>query len=713
MRPKSLAMTLALIVLPVLSHAQSRQYCMKLNSPTVTNQYAVALNKTGLEGNANYTLEAWVNPDSYTNFPTIISNSFAHSFWLGLNTAGKVRFYPVDSGHGFFEGSIIIPTGHWTHIAAVHSGSNSYIYVNGVLDGQSTTISGVAPSDTAALCVGADRGDASTNFYWRGRLDEVRIWSKARTAAEIKALLSIPAGDPGYYPSPTYHQLVANWTFENSAVNIAFDFAHETGDDNPLAYIHGDYYSLLENNGAPVAVNTAYGLDGATDYVDTGMGDGFNAGVSIEAWLRTPGGTGFQAIVGRNFLSSFWLGLTPDLHVRFYPTGGVGNYVDSDATIPANLWCQIAATYNNGQIALYLNGAIIPFHGPTITGLVGENGTTAYIGGDHGSTLYAFKGDLDEVRITRGRLSAQTIAMDRFLSWEPFTPIFGRVDADGVGRISEHFSAVAAEPGVHGTQLARVRSGAPLADSYEMPAIASQNIYSFATWEGTGPQTEPPLFVGSTSLLTVPYNVAVNNPTVFVDATISDLNRCRMTLLSPNLTSVALLDAGNAYGRDLLTVIRDGSGASFATGHAPFLDGVSPDHALAAFNGQGSLGDWQLSIQMGLGATGDLVSWGIHFQNTPAAVDGRASDRVALAIRGANPARGSAAFAFTLPAESVVDLALFDLQGRRVAKLYNGRSPGGDTVLNWNATQVAPGTYFARLRVNGEAKAETKLTLVR
>jgi hypothetical protein len=34
-------------------------------------------------------------------------------------------------------------------------------------------------------------------------------------------------------------------------------------------------------------------------------------------------------------------------------------------------------------------------------------------------------------------------------------------------------------------------------------------------------------------------------------------------------------------------------------------------------------------------------------------------------------------------------------------------------VLNWNATQVAPGTYFARLRVNGEAKAETKLTLVR
>jgi hypothetical protein len=714
MRRVSFWFSLALLSLPLLAQAQARQHSFRINSPTLANQYGRALDKTGLQSNAAYTLEAWVNPDSYTNFPTIISNGFQHSFWLGLNTAGRVRFYPVDQAHGYFEGGIVIPTGRWTHIAAVHSGTVSSIYVNGVLDTQNISIAGIPPADSAALCVGADRGDASTNYYWRGRLDEVRIWSKARTAAEIQAQMTLPAGDPGYYPAPAYKQMKAYWTFENTAVGSAFDFARETGDVNALGYVNGDYSSLIDINGAPVAVNTAMSFDGATDYMDTGMGDGFAAGVSIEAWLIAPPTAAFQAIVGRDFITSFWLGLTPDQHLRFYPTGGVGQYVDSDDIIPANRWVQVAATYKDGQIALYKNGGLIPFHGPAISGSVGESGLPAYIGGDNeGGLAYPFRGAIDEVRITRGRLSAQSIAKDRLISWEPYANPLSRPDADGIARESQHFSTPVAVAGLHGTQLARVRSGAPLSNPLEMNAISSQNVYGYALSEMSPPLSETPVWNVFGSAILVPYNVPVSNPSVFVDATISDLNYCQLTLQSPSATVVSLLDMGSAHGRDLLTIIQDASPNAFATSASPFLDSVHPDHPLSAFNGQSSQGYWSLTIAMTSPEATDMVTWGIHFQNTPAAVGGPAPGAVSLAIRGANPARGSAQLEYSLPTDADVDLALFDVGGRRVAKLYAGHSPAGMTVLHWNAAHVAPGTYFARLSVNGETRAQSKLTLLR
>ena len=714
MRPALLALALALLILPASATAQARQHSFRINSPTLANQYGRALDKTGLQGNAAYTLEAWVNPDNYTNFPTIISNGFQHSFWLGLNTAGKVRFYPVDAGHGFFESGLIIPTGRWTHIAAVHSGSVSSIYVNGVLDTQNLTISGTAPVDTAALCVGADRGDAATNFYWRGKLDEVRIWAKARTAAEIRALMTLPAGDPGFYPAPVYKQMKSYWSFENTAIGVAFDFARETGDVNFLGYVNGDYSTLIDPNGAPVAINTAMSFDGATDYFDTGMGDGFSTGLSIEAWLITPGGSGFQAIVGRNFLTSFWLGLTPDQHLRFYPTGGSGQYVDSDDIIPVNRWVQVAATYKDGQIALYRDGGLIPFHGPAISGPIGESGVTAYIGADHEGTLqYAFKGAIDEVRITHGRLSPQTIAKERLLSYDPFANPITRQDADGFYRQSLHFSAPVADLGVNGTQMARVRSGAPLTNALEMSTLAAQDIYGFGLGEMSPPLTENPVWNVIGSSVYIPYNVTVSNPSVFIDASVTDLAWCKVTLQSPSATAVDLLVPGSAQGRDLLTIIQDASPNSFATGVSPFLDAVHPDHPLSTFNGQPSQGFWSITISMTPPDATDLVTWGIHFQNTPAGVGGAHAPAVSLAIRGENPARGSAQFEFALPASGTVDLALFDLAGRRVARLYAGSAPAGLTVLHWSAAHVAPGAYFARLAVDGEPKAERKLTLIR
>ena len=717
MRLTRLVLVLTALLVPGLAHAQLRQRALKLNSPTLSSQYGAAESKSTLQGNPSYTLEAWVYPDNYTNFPTIVSNSYAHSFWLGLNTSGKVRFYPLDAAHGYFEGATTVPTGRWTHVAVTYTSGDARLYVNGALDAQSSAFTGTAPSDTAALCVGADRGDAGTNFYWRGMLDEVRVWASARTQAQIQSTMTLPITVGSYFPSGAYATMRANWTFELSSVNSAADLAFELGDHDFLDYIHGDMSSLISPFGSPVAVNTAMTFDGTSDYQDTGMGDGFSAGLSIEAWILTTGSLGYQTIVGRNFLTSFWLGLTPEGHLRFYPTGGLGNFVDSDEALPLNAWVHVAATYRNGAIVLYHNGGPMTFRGAAVTGPIGENATTAWIGADHeGSPQYRFVGQMDEVRITRGRISPQSVAKQVMEGYGGFANPMSVLDQDIAVREVRHFSMDGLSSGWAGTGAALVRSGAPLLNPGpgEMSTIYGQQPYLFDHYDlATRAQSEAGYAGSEFVQLYVPYDAIATDPHVFVVATITDLANCTVTLYHPGGAQIPLLAPGQARGRDLLTIFSDGAPFTFASAQSPYLDGVKPATALSYFAASPTRGYWALGVTVPPPARLDVIAWGLHFSSTPTGVGDAAPARIALANRGANPSRQSAQLEFTLPAAAQVSLGIFDVGGRRIAEIYRGRAESGTTVLGWNTASVPPGTYFARLAVGGQTSAETRLTIIR
>ncbi len=56
---------------------------------------------------------------------------------------------------------------------------------------------------------------------------------------------------------------------------------------------------------------------------------------------------------------------------------------------------------------------------------------------------------------------------------------------------------------------------------------------------------------------------------------------------------------------------------------------------------------------------------------------------------------------FSLPQESDVELGVYDLSGREIAKLAKGRMPAGEYTRNWDGN-AGSGVYFYRLVVNGE-----------
>jgi hypothetical protein len=86
--------------------------------------------------------------------------------------------------------------------------------------------------------------------------------------------------------------------------------------------------------------------------------------------------------------------------------------------------------------------------------------------------------------------------------------------------------------------------------------------------------------------------------------------------------------------------------------------------------------------------------------------------RLELAQNRPNPAGASTLIEFTLPAAAPVTLAVFDLQGRRVASLLEGEMrPVGVNRIPFQPRGLASGLYLYRLEALGRS-ASRKLIVV-
>ena len=174
----------AFSILAPPARAQVQQICLALNEGGSGSEYLSVTEKGGLEGNAAYTIEAWVYPTSWAAYPTIVGNDYTVSYWLGLNTSGHIRFYP--RGGSLVEGANVVPLNTWTHVAATYNSASGWaIYFNGLLDGTGS-LTGAVGTSANDLRIGADRSLGAPAYFWHGYLDEIRIWSSARTMAEIR-----------------------------------------------------------------------------------------------------------------------------------------------------------------------------------------------------------------------------------------------------------------------------------------------------------------------------------------------------------------------------------------------------------------------------------------------------------------------------------------------------------------------------------------------
>ena len=97
---------------------------------------------------------------------------------------------------------------------------------------------------------------------------------------------------------------------------------------------------------------------------------------------------------------------------------------------------------------------------------------------------------------------------------------------------------------------------------------------------------------------------------------------------------------------------------------------------------------------------------GVNSQNNQIANDFR------LEQNFPNPFNPSTSISFNMPEAGFVKISVFDISGKLVSTLVNGYKNAGNYELNFNASNLASGTYFYRMETNGFTEVK-KMMLVK
>ncbi|MCA9321799.1 MAG: IPT/TIG domain-containing protein [Planctomycetes bacterium] len=142
---------------------------------------------------AGLTVEAWVRYDpsatSGTAYPTIIrKDPSTHPYILRLiHGSNRIEFMVWTSNLTILNPTINLSTQTWHHIAGTWDGSTMRVFLNGV-QLASMPKTGTMLQTSGPLLIGRGNSDSEN---WGGQLDEVRIWSVARTPAEISSSMGV------------------------------------------------------------------------------------------------------------------------------------------------------------------------------------------------------------------------------------------------------------------------------------------------------------------------------------------------------------------------------------------------------------------------------------------------------------------------------------------------------------------------------------------
>lgn len=146
----------------------------------------------GVLGNNPRSISAWIKTTATTTGDKPIvawGNNTAGNKWTFLmNAAGRLR---LEATQGWVIGTRLLNDGQWHHVAATfaNDGSPSAADIKLYVDGSPETISGsqgvtINTTTSGNVKIGSD----VQNRFWKGELDEIRVYNRALTAAEVLAL---------------------------------------------------------------------------------------------------------------------------------------------------------------------------------------------------------------------------------------------------------------------------------------------------------------------------------------------------------------------------------------------------------------------------------------------------------------------------------------------------------------------------------------------
>ncbi|MFC2143603.1 LamG-like jellyroll fold domain-containing protein [Candidatus Aenigmatarchaeota archaeon] len=210
----------------------------------------VYLNKNLRGLDMPFTIEAWVKiPDENHHHSIFVSDTYSLKrigIWMTITDGSQLRIFAADQQENYRSGwsTEDVNRGTWTHVAAVmNSNDDIKLYINGQQAGDTIyageEISSIYHVMDTGSRIGYDSRYSIPRFF-KGKIDEVRVWNIGRTQPEIAEDMNkeLEDNEPG---------LVAYWKFNEGDGAYIYDSVDDN--DGVLHDAKRTYRYTDENEG--------------------------------------------------------------------------------------------------------------------------------------------------------------------------------------------------------------------------------------------------------------------------------------------------------------------------------------------------------------------------------------------------------------------------------------------------------------------------------
>jgi|Napbiome12C3dose_1001474.scaffolds.fasta_scaffold00057_2 hypothetical protein len=341
------------------------------------DDYLTVANNAVFNMTDTFSIEFWMYTDNISqNYGTMLSKDYGSHYQFNFNgTAGTVKFFPGGSDAAAIT-STTVPQGAWVHVVGTYNGSQGLIYINGVQKGTTTV---TTPGNSTAITMGADMNHS---FPFTGSLDDVRIYNKTLSTTEISDLYG-SGGNNQAYSTTNYanKELVRKYS---ASVTVGSPASEEQG-KGPVGlwkFDEGQGTTINDSSSMKNAGTLGVGssapswqpesqcisgkcllFNGSSTFVQLNSANIINANTkyTIEAWVRSMGSSGRQAIYGEFDTSSngytrhyFLIGSNNKIAFDEYlPSGGS---ITGNTTLSNNTWYHVATVADGSNVTIYVNG---------------------------------------------------------------------------------------------------------------------------------------------------------------------------------------------------------------------------------------------------------------------------------------------------------------------------------------------------------------------
>jgi len=350
-------------------------------------------------GSDDFTIEAWVNPQSFGNLGLVFFSNFVPSgvrFVLYLGSAG----IGIDSGGQFTtSGTTTCSLGTWYHCAVVKSGTSIKTFVNGIQVSTATSPATYWVTANTSVTVGDYIDDYSTGYGYISNLRVVKgqaLYSGAFTPS-TSPLTSTSVGSTGPGAAASVTGTVSLLTCQsNKFIDNSSNNALPTVSGNPAVKSMNPFQ---QNTG-----NSLY-FDGTGDYIANYTGavnlvdDKFilQKDFTIELWAYgTVNNSVFVSLGNEN--SGRFTFFTNTSNQLAYDIYLVGTTTFTNKVVPLGQWNHIALVRSGSTITAYVNGTSA---GTASQAAVLGNGPLS-IGVNANRSANFWNGYIKDLRITKG-----------------------------------------------------------------------------------------------------------------------------------------------------------------------------------------------------------------------------------------------------------------------------------------------------------------------